>query len=884
MNLAMQLALGGLRKRGGWTGEIISESSFIVAREQSITVNENARIDLQIHAHKTTGVEPCGIWFDLLVDSKFYGISNPKAQCSFWTTFGDTGAEFQSVSNEFDVQNANKAQGFYIGHVYADVGEYTAVSMCKDHISGKIGYAVKTITVTSADVKYAGKTVYFDPSGVFEDAPAGSINHTDYASALSAFNGMGAINKKRFLIARGSETVVTSPIYADTGDHIAPRGTGADPKLLWPANGFPSGYSAFYVLSTAGINDITVWGIEFVGDYDSETGTGESWDVEGVYALRGDDVTVFRCKATGLNTLITVTIPPASLEANYWLIHDNEATNWYNYGVFAGLHYSDLAGNNFQQKATAVKSSDGAKSTTGYRIDVVDTSLTYNMPSLYIYGDSANAVMFDYDTVNETYTEIVNGVDGTFNVGSDPTTGDNGTHSFTLNSALNDDGNHEFYYYTRRWADHGPIRLNTAAKVGLRQMILKSLTGWTASVQPCIRFNTNGQADGEGNLNQLYMTGGWQVMSFEPQNESTSQPVTPYTLMESCVINGLEGTTCFIKSRTGNLILRNIAGIMPDVPAENESFGTLLEFVKFFRESVDDASILNSQIEVHNFTMINLQSTANGGAVDDVVVNNASGFTNINSSNHLHVHADRPTALPDYSPLDASNYYRPQSGSAALDAGVKNDYVWDDLAGNLVGETASLGAFDSQADYRVNFSTESDNYATVTSFNVTPSADSYLALNFNSAIAFGSIEYLASQSPSSLGSYIQLSTNRLRVRLSGRILDITIPDAAATYGDGADHEMILNLPLGGVMSVTIDGDEYTEDSAYTLTASDILVVGAIASSSSANSFNGQVWDLDMKNATDRTKYAMTTGSITTEPAVIGTGTMTYVNTDEDDIT
>ena len=123
----------------------------------------------------------------------------------------------------------------------------------------------------------------------------------------------------------------------------------------------------------------------------------------------------------------------------------------------------------------------------------------------------------------------------------------------------------------------------------------------------------------------------------------------------------------------------------------------------------------------------------------------------------------------------------------------------------------------------------------------------------------------------------------MRVRLSGRILDITIPSASANYGDGDDHAMLLNLPLGGVMSVTIDGNEYFENSSYVLTEIDVLEVSALCELSAGNEFRGQVWGVDMKNSTERTQYSMTTGSVTTETATIGTGTITYINTDTDDI-
>lgn len=896
----MGLRLGGTNELAEWVGDLITVSNFVVAREQSIDVNKNARIDLQISLSNNNRPSPMGVFIDLIKDSKFYGISNPKKECSFWLEFSDA-APYQYISSKYNRNRASLAQGGQVVHVFDGVKTFNITAYCFHHKTGEFGLATATATTLDPDVYYDGRTICFDPSGVFDGAPSGESQYTDFAAAASAFGSLGALSPKRFMVAKGQEVDWTAPLYFSDESMFSTFGTGLKPTLKVTNDLINADYKAFFV-GTGYKNNVTITGFKFQGDYDPITGTGESYQVDSVFTLGGYNFTLYNTESTKLGSGLRNSVSQNNDPNTGFIIVDNKITDWYDYGIFSAIYQGGIRGNHIKQNPNA-KTGTGGKSKDSYKIEVIDSTSTYVLSNLDLeyyktggelkdLGGIRNLVVFDFNpngqTLEEMYTELLIDIDFTFTQGVDASgigSGD-GTHQITLLNQIQ--VGHSIYYYHRRWSDHGSKRLNIASDIHISQNEERVGPGWSSdglAPQPCMRFNSDGLANGGGFINQNEFVGGFSVVSFAPQNTSTMQHANNPIIFEANELHGLSGTSYFIDLKTTNLVIRNCVGIMPDLPPLWANFWKFFDFVNISRNSLTDPLVDLNSIDIHNLTLINLQSSENSGTsdADDYVVNGLDKFPIINSSNHLHVHVDRTTPLPDYSPLDPEKNYQPKAGSAALDAGTKNDLVWDDITGNLIGETASLGAFDTQSEYRVNFSTLSDNYAIFTTFEVAPSSDSYFACNFNSSTAFTAVEYLATNDVGSLGSYIQIYINRMRVRLSGRILDITIPSASANYGDGDDHAMLLNLPLGGVMSVTIDGNEYFENSSYVLTEIDVLEVSALCELSAGNEFRGQVWGVDMKNSTERTQYSMTTGSVTTETATIGTGTITYINTDTDDI-
>jgi len=695
--------LGGGRKLGSsWVGELIATSSFIVAREQSIAVNEKARIDLQMKISIDNRPSPMGVVINLLDDSTFYGISNPQFECSFWTDFGDTGATFNNISSELNRNDANQSPGWVTGHVYAVDDEFTAVSMCKHFASGALGFAVHTFTVLDADTFYAGtKTVCLDPSNVFSDAPAGSQKFITWSAARSAMLSLG--DDARLMLAKGQSHEVNfdTSFRMKKGCQYTSFGTGADPIVT--ANIKPNESGVFHVFLSDyrayETDGSIIFGLDFQGNYDPITGIGESRRLIPVEMIGANSLTVWKNKISGTS----IAIYPKDDVGNNKLIDqvlicDNHISDWHDLPIIGAMHNSVIIGNSIKQNPLAV-SGPGNKLQYTDLIDGDGVTLTYTLDRLAIFGDVANLAVFDYDTINDTLTPLTITTDFTFTEGVDASpSSSNGTHSLTLTSAIDID--HQLFYMLRQWARHGPIRLAVPDNVTICKNELENYAGWSsdgAVHQSCTRWNSDGTSLGGGLITMNKMTGGWETLVVQPANTSIRQYPTNPLVIEQNEFVGTDNTKTFIGLASTNILIRNNFGIKSDVQNTYGAFSSFVRAARYTDATLTDVDA--NDIHLINNTIANLTSAANG-AVDTVILEepddaNNTPFANVNEFNNLLHMPDRPTPLPiNYSPLDEGNYYRPKSGSPAIDAGTPSRYVFDDFFGLLVGETASIGAAD----------------------------------------------------------------------------------------------------------------------------------------------------------------------------------------------
>jgi len=810
---------GGRKPGGGWTGDLISESSFIVAREQSITVNEKARIDLQMKVSIDNRPVPMGVFIDLITDSTFYGISRPKSSCSFWTDWGDDGATFTNSPQDRGRNNANKTYGCETAHLYAAPGTYTAVSYCKDWISGKIGLAVHTFTVTAdADTVYAGtKTIHVDPSGVFEDSPVGCQQVTTWADVRAALDE--ARSGTRVLLAKGQDILLDG--FAGFYDfcQIGVIGTGSRPRLIVPNSGIPSLISSvFYNDSKRGTGQGTVfWGFDIVGNYDPVEKTGENYLTDGVTMVGSQKVTFWDLDISGIGTPFYPRHD--SVDAENVLLIDCKITNWHNFGVFGDISHSAIIGCDIQQNPLATSGPDARGEIKGSIVSD-GVTLTYTLGNLAIFGDVSNAVIYDFDPAADTYTRLALDTDFTFIEGVDPTginAGD-GTHQIALTAAI--DEFNELFYHTKYGADHGPIRLERCSGVNVTYNKLTSETGWSVwespesdvmAVQPCIRWGTNGEAGDWGIIAYNNLHGGATILTTSPANTGIEQFPTDVLLIEQNDFKATDSTATCVGILKTNVVVRNNRAIQENTPSIS-AIQPFKAFALISRQSKTDSAVDLNPIDVYNNTVVNLRTVENGGIDIEAVFEAETTFPIVRKGNNLVYNPFNVAPLPDYEPLDDD--YRPEEGSSALDTGTPTDLVWDDFSGKLVGETASIGAYDTPAPAlytQAEFTRSPATAAQTSTFTIPADSDWKLTHSFiipNSFSTVSGVIALVGETAGALTRIVfdsDLNPNGPNRLYLGGVFTVMAYDSVIV-NDGEVHTLEIEyVDSTGLLYVTVDG-------------------------------------------------------------------------------
>ncbi len=675
---------------------------FILARSANTTVAGSPDYDLQITASLTTAPNPAGIVFNALTSSTFTGVDDPEKELSFWWEFDDDGAVFDYVSSDLGRNNANKAQGGITGHVFTDVGTYTVKAYCYNHDTDEFGYDEITITVTDADTVYSGTdTVCLDPSGTFTGAPAGSQQVTTWSAAITAIDLLSAGG--RFLIANGQEVQLGfSDPYISLYENMryGSFGTGESPIIRLPSDeidNFGNMFAYGNAASSRGDGNNTVfYDWQIIGNYDPESGVGENND-SSIFRLDSPNgVSFHNLSVSGIRHVFLIN-ETAGVPTNL-LVSNCNLADWFDYGLLGRSANSAIVGNSIKQKATS-KSGENAKDKFFGKITSNGTQTVYTLENLQIHGDKEKYLrVFDYDPSARTYDRLLETTDFTFTEGTDDTgtnTG-NATHELELNTPIA--SGHELYYHSAYYPWHGPMRLASAIGVAISQNEFRSRAGWSSNGlahQPCVRWNSSGTINAQGFINQNKMEGGYEILQLTPQNDTTRQYPSKPTVVEANEFIGSESTDKTIKIAMTNVVVRNNSMIQPNV--ENTWVLPFKNFVGVEKFSATLTDVDADSIDIYNNTVVNLTTTANGAVNLIAVDENTDTFPIVNQGNNLLVHADTSPALPDYSPLDEEEYYRPEAGSAAIDGGTPNVLVWDDFAGELVGANASIGSFDQPA-------------------------------------------------------------------------------------------------------------------------------------------------------------------------------------------
>lgn len=663
--------------------------NFRLARSVTTTISQSTTFDLNITTSRTTGPAPLGVVFNALTNSLFPGIARPAHELSFWWDFGGTDTFTNIPSDHPHGNNANTAMGAIVGHVFAE-GTHTVKLMVYDHVTGDVGYAEQDIVVSNADIFFAAtKTIVWDNTDDWTGEPVGSTRATSLTDALDLLNVNG---DRRLLIKAGTtETLDSSYFFYSGGNHqISTFGTG-DNAVLNADTSFAGG------ILKIKRDGVTIFDVDFTGNYDPETGTGESYDTQAIYIIHGtgsicNDFTMWHCNVSGLSRGFSAGGSEGQLSSGDILVQDNNFTDWHDYGLFAGrLSNFVTRGNSIKQNINAISGTNGKADST-FSEQGTGSKFTYTH-GINLYSDAAtNLIATKRDRTTGAVTVLVKDVDYTYT---------ETTVTYTTAPTSNEDA----YMYHARWANHGPYRNPSATEQAIIHNDLLSNTAWDASGlsrQPCIRNNTDGVPPGQASLsfiNSNRCEGGIYNIHHGHLDNTTTIASDAVIEQNYCVADSV--TEESIGTRVGGgITIRNNVLFRGNFPYTRVvQFDPAISYGAYTGQT--DAGNLSRPIRIYNNTILITQTTANGvencvsaGVGGDSTVVDGS-FTDKSFGNNLQYSPYAPTPITDYSPIDLNNYGALLDGSPALDAGTHDlSIVWDDFFGNVRGENTSIGAGD----------------------------------------------------------------------------------------------------------------------------------------------------------------------------------------------
>ena len=286
-----------------------------------------------IEASRSECTAPCGIHFKADVVGDF-GTKRPFHDLAYHWHFGDTGAEFEVLPNNFmHSRNTNIAQGPYSGHVYRKPGTYS-ILLRVSHKNGRTSHAMHKIKVLDASKIYTGlSTICVSQNNDFDGCPQKARYYKSIGKALKRASKRNDKTPYRILLRAGEEFYVGSTAhFRDAGPRYLGRfGQGNNPKIIVDKR--------LDIFRVTNVPEFTFTGIDGQGNYDPATGQGSSHDARFLFFWNSDNITVYKSRMAGMGINLL-------FQGGYGaVVSETEITDWYDYGLFNGAWDFDGNGN-----------------------------------------------------------------------------------------------------------------------------------------------------------------------------------------------------------------------------------------------------------------------------------------------------------------------------------------------------------------------------------------------------------------------------------------------------------------------------------------------------------------------------------------------------------
>jgi len=222
------------------------------------------------------------------------------------------------------------------------------------------------------------------------------------------------------------------------------------------------------------------------------------------------------------------------------------------------------------------------------------------------------------------------------------------------NGPPNGEGTNSFYN------QHGPMRYGHLDHMYVACCDMFSRCGWFDKTdQPCMRMNTDGAIDKSFIIERVVCEGGSDQITISGNNGGTPEQPGNMLIDRVLLIGTAMNFRSFIYAEYGGLTVRNVIGVMPDVPGykPNTWNGSIYMTGQIGPDGNEDAPV-----RVYGNTFLNLQSPANDpghvwtefadseGFTDKTVENNISHGPNLNNSVTAGAAMDLSTDIPGVSP------------------------------------------------------------------------------------------------------------------------------------------------------------------------------------------------------------------------------------------
>lgn len=293
---------------------------------------------------------PSPVWFEV-ADVTGCDAGNPGAgqvripkfhDITYVWDFGDAANATPSTAAALRMPAAwkdiNRGYGMQAVHVYSTPGTYTVtVTAYERGAQRRMGSASVQVTIGDPKVVFPGsRTIIFNPGGAVNLTPYGYVGATvvttNWAAVTSARNG-NAAQTAQILIAPGvtisNTQLVNDPSWANI------RIGGLDPAVKPVVRDYVTEGNAFLIRDyNTAKSERVVFGLRFVGDWDSTTETGRILRPFGTFNTTnpaGYLAMQHRCEFTGWE-VVSAHIGN-STNPVYNVHSELEVTNWQNYGL-----------------------------------------------------------------------------------------------------------------------------------------------------------------------------------------------------------------------------------------------------------------------------------------------------------------------------------------------------------------------------------------------------------------------------------------------------------------------------------------------------------------------------------------------------------------------
>lgn len=195
------------------------------------------------------------------------------------------------------------------------------------------------------------------------------------------------------------------------------------------------------------------------------------------------------------------------------------------------------------------------------------------------------------------------------------------------NGPPNGEGKNSFYNH------HGPMRYGNIKHFYVACCDMFSRNGWfDRTDQPCMRMQTNSEPGDSFIIERVVCEGGSDQITVSGNNGGT--PENPgNNLIDRVLLIGTAMTfRSFIYAENGNMTVRNVLGIVPNVPGyKPNSWNGSVYMTGELGPDVNESG----PIQIYGNTFLNLQNTANDPGHNWVAITDVEGFVNATYENNI---------------------------------------------------------------------------------------------------------------------------------------------------------------------------------------------------------------------------------------------------------